>query len=246
MSYRSMTIATALSQVNQSLFLPAIQRPYVWRSDAIVDLFDSLMQGFPISSFLFWAVEPENRRRWSIYKFQEQHRQGDSWNDKVEPDGREVVFVLDGQQRLTSLLIGLRGSYTQRERYGRKDKATSYRAHHLYLDLFKNSADSDDDDEVTANRYAFKFADAAPRSDHRHLWMKVGDVLDLESSAHLIAYRDRLFASVPDRVTHEALTVAEANLVRLHELVWQDEAVSYYTEQVQDLDRVLAIFIRAN
>jgi uncharacterized protein with ParB-like and HNH nuclease domain len=180
-TYQSMTIAKALSQVNQSLFLPAIQRPYVWKPDAIISLFDSLMQGYPISSFLFWNIEPQNRRRWPIYRFNEQYRQGESWNDKVEPDGREVVFVLDGQQRLTSLLIGVRGSYTLREKYGRRDKATSFRANHLYLDLFKDPEDFDDDDEVTANRYRFKFSDIAPRSDHKALWMKVGDVLDLEA-----------------------------------------------------------------
>lgn len=246
MSYNSMTVATALSRVNQSLFLPAIQRPYIWKPTAIVDLFDSLMQGFPISSFLFWSVSSQNRRRWSIYKFEEQHQQGGSWNNKVEPDGRDVVFVLDGQQRLTSLLIGLRGSYTQRERYGRRDKATSYRAHHLYIDLFKDPEDHAEDDEVTANRYAFKFADVAPRSNHRHLWMKVGDILDLESDARLASYRDKLFASVPDRVGSDQLDVAGANLTRLHNLIWLEQPISYYTEQEQDLDRVLAIFIRAN
>lgn len=246
MSYNSMTIAAALSQANQSLFLPAIQRPYVWKPEAIIGLFDSLMQGYPISSFLFWSVEPENRRRWTVYKFQEQHRHGDSWNEKVEPDGRTIVFVLDGQQRLTSMLIGLRGSFTQRERYARKSSAASYRANHLYLDLFKDPTVHEEDDEITANRYAFKFSDVAPRSDHRRLWIRVGDVLDLEGEDALSEYGDRLFANVPDRASEADLEVAERNLRRLHELVWRDEAVSYYTEKVQDLDRVLAIFIRAN
>ena len=246
MSYRSMTIAEARRQVNQSLFLPAIQRPYVWKPEQIIGLFDSLMQGYPISSFLFWSVAPENRSKWSIYRFNERHRQGESWNDKVEPDGREVVFVLDGQQRLTSLLIGLSGSFTLRERYGRRDKATSFRAHHLYLDLFKDPTDVGEDDEVTANRYAFKFSDIAPRSDHRHRWVKVGDVLDLEHSERFADYRDRVLAGVGDRVTNEQVAVAEHNLTRLHELVWVDEPISFYTETVQDIDRVLAIFIRAN
>jgi hypothetical protein len=48
-----------------------------------------------------------------------------------------------------------------RERSGRKNKSTSYRAHHLYLDLFKDSAGTDEDEEATANRRAFRSADAA-------------------------------------------------------------------------------------
>ncbi|WP_162527101.1 GmrSD restriction endonuclease domain-containing protein [Sphingomonas solaris] len=241
-----MTIAEALNRINQSLFLPAIQRPYVWKPEAIIELFDSLMQGYPISSFLFWEVEPENRRRWAIYKFQEQHRQGESWNETVQPDGRSVVFVLDGQQRLTSLLIGLRGSYTQRERYGRREKATSYRAHHLYLDLFKDPADIDEDEEITANRYAFRFSDVAPRNDAKHLWMKIGDILDLEAGDRLTAYRDQLLGAVHERVTAAQLEIAEQSLGRLHDLVWREQPISYYTEHLQDLDRVLSVFIRAN
>lgn len=246
MSYQSMTIAVALSRINSTLFLPAIQRPYVWKPDDIVELFDSLMQGYPISSFLFWAVEPQNRRRWAVYKFQEACRQGESWNERIEPDGRDIVFVLDGQQRLTSLLVGLRGSYTLRERYGRKSKAGSYRAHHLYLDLFKDPDDLDEDEEITANRYSFKFADAAPRNDHRSLWIKVGDILDLQAPEQLEDYRNRLLSYLPERVTADQIEVARRNLDRLHRLVWMDQPISFHTEHLQDIDRVLAIFIRAN
>jgi hypothetical protein len=246
MSYLSMTIAEAHRRVNHSLFLPAIQRPYVWKTDQIIGLFDSLMQGYPISSFLFWAVEPQNRREWSIYRFEEAYRQGEPWDQKIEPDGRDVIFVLDGQQRLTSLLIGLSGSYTLREKYGRRDKSTSFRAHHLYVDLFKNPDEIGEDDEVTANRYGLKFADVRPRSDHKQLWVKIGDILDLEHVEHLAAYRDTLFGEVSERVRTDQLTIAERNLNRLHELVWIDKPISYYTERAQDIDRVLAIFIRAN
>lgn len=246
MTYQSITIADALSRVNSSIFLPAIQRPYVWKQEAIVSLFDSLLHGYPISSFLFWSINRENRRNWNIYKFNERYRQGEPWNDKVEPDGRDVVFVLDGQQRLTSLLIGLNGSYTLREKYGRRDKATSYRAHHLYLDLFQDPDVFDDEDEVTSNRYGLKFSDIAPRSDHRHLWIKVGDILDLEHEERLSAYLDERLRLVGDRVTREQLAMAEVNLRRLHERVWLDQPISFYTERSQDIDRVLAIFIRAN
>ena len=246
MSYQSMTIACALSKINNSLYLPAIQRPYVWKPEAIVELFDSLLQGYPISSFLFWDVEPQNRRRWAIYKFQEAFRQGETWNEKVEPDGRDIVFVLDGQQRLTSLLVGLRGSYTLRERYGRKTKVTSYRAHHLYLDLFKDPEDVDEDDEVTANRFALSFADVAPRNDHRSLWIKIGEILDLEDPLRLAEYRAKLLSHLPERVTEGQVAAAEKNLNRLHELVWIDQPISFHTERLQDIDRVLAIFIRAN
>lgn len=46
MSYASATIGSVLDDVNTSHFLPAIQRPYVWTSDQVVTLFDSLMKGY--------------------------------------------------------------------------------------------------------------------------------------------------------------------------------------------------------
>ena len=90
-----MTIAEARRRVNHSLYLPAIQRPYVWKTDQIIGLFDSLMQGYPISSFLFWAIDPQNRRQWSIYRFEEAYRQGEPWDQKVEYAPEETECYME-------------------------------------------------------------------------------------------------------------------------------------------------------
>ena len=59
-SFRSDTIATmVLKRVNQNHFLPAIQREFVWQPHQISALFDSIMRGYPISSFLLWELDPE-------------------------------------------------------------------------------------------------------------------------------------------------------------------------------------------
>ena len=39
--------------INKKYYLPSIQREFVWDTDRIARLFDSLMKGFPIGSFLF-------------------------------------------------------------------------------------------------------------------------------------------------------------------------------------------------
>jgi uncharacterized protein with ParB-like and HNH nuclease domain len=48
MPYSAATVAETVMNINRRYFLPAIQRPYVWSSEQIVRLFDSLMKGFPI------------------------------------------------------------------------------------------------------------------------------------------------------------------------------------------------------
>lgn len=60
MSYRSESIQITVGRLNSQYFLPAIQREFVWKQEQIVQLFDSILRGYPISSFLFWELKPEN------------------------------------------------------------------------------------------------------------------------------------------------------------------------------------------
>lgn len=55
------TIKETIGQIRKKNFiLPAIQREFVWDTEQIELLFDSLMRDYPISSFLFWSVEKKN------------------------------------------------------------------------------------------------------------------------------------------------------------------------------------------
>ena len=52
------TISATLDAVHRhDLVLPAIQREFVWRPEQICRLFDSLMQGYPFGTFLYWRVD---------------------------------------------------------------------------------------------------------------------------------------------------------------------------------------------
>lgn len=249
MSYVSSTVARVIDQINRSYFLPAIQRPYVWQPDQIIALFDSLLKGYPISSFLFWEIRPERRSDWEIYKFIENFRFGDTHNEIAEPDGREVVLVLDGQQRLTSLLIGLRGTFTVRSKYGRRNNPDAWSKQRLYIDLLKDPAVSDAQDEDADDlgiTYGLRFAEEEPKSDTDHLWIKVGSILDCTSDDALDRLADQVLARLPADTPRSMRRVAEKNLDRLYRTVWKDGVIAYYTEKDQSYDRVLDIFIRAN
>src|SRR5205814_9286273 len=101
MSYRSETIATAVARMNRLYFLPAIQREFVWKPEQIRRLFDSIMRKYPISSFLFWELTAESRKKYQVYKFLEKAREGGTHNDLANTDGvANLTLVLDGQQRL--------------------------------------------------------------------------------------------------------------------------------------------------
>jgi hypothetical protein len=247
MSYVSSTVGRVLDQINRTYFLPAIQRPYVWQPAQIVALFDSLMKGYPISSFLFWEIKPERRNDWEVYKFIEYFRFGDTHNEMAEPDGRDVVLVLDGQQRLTSLLIGLRGTFTVRSKYGRRNNPDAWSKQRLYIDLLKDPAvEGDDDRDELGVTYGLRFSEDEPKSDADHLWMKVGRILDCTSDDILDRLADEILVRLPDDTPRSMRRVAERNLDRLYRTVWKDGVIAYYTEKDQSYDRVLDIFIRAN
>jgi hypothetical protein len=249
LSYISSNVAGVLDRINRSYFLPAIQRPFVWQPDQIVALFDSLLKGYPISSFLFWEIKPERRADWEIYKFIENFRFGDTHNELAEPDGRDVVLVLDGQQRLTSLLIGLRGSFTVRAKYARRSNPDAWSRQRLYIDLLKDptiESGDDNDREDLGVTYGLRFFEDEPKNQSEHLWMKIGAILDCTSDNAFDSLKDAIIDSLPDTATKGQQRIAEKNLDRLYRTIWKDEVVSYYTEKDQSYDRVLDIFIRAN
>ncbi|RWK85308.1 MAG: DUF262 domain-containing protein [Mesorhizobium sp.] len=249
MPYNATTIATTIDKINRSYFLPAIQRPFVWSPEQVLSLFDSLMKGYPISSFLFWDVAPENKPNWQIYKFAENFRFGETHNEIAETDGRDVTLVLDGQQRLTSLLLGLRGTFTVKAKNKRWDNPSAWSRRRLYLDLLFEPSEveqNSDDEDAPEPAYAFELFENAPPASPGRLWIKVGEVLNHASDDAFYRFRDVVIERLPDSASRLDERTASRNLDRLHRMVWKDEIVSYYTEKDQDYDRVLGIFIRAN
>lgn len=246
MHYQSETIATVLKRLNVNYFLPAIQREYVWSPDQIIQLFDSLMRNCPIGSFLFWELHSENRYRWDVYKFIQNYKQDETHNEAARTDGvQQLTLVLDGQQRLTSLLIGLKGTYTIKKKYLRWDNPDAWVKQSLYLDLLKDPKTSEDDSEEGL-RFDFRFMDKAPAPDGKLYWFNVGHILDFDSDDRFYEFRDQEEERLPDTITKHQIKLFQQNLDRLYRAIWKDDFISYYAEQDQNYDRVLTIFVRAN
>lgn len=85
----------------------------MWKPSQVIKLFDSVLRGYPVGSFLSWKVLPETVGKFKFYGFMKDYSGYDKKHNPVVdiPLDREVIAALDGQQRLTSLKIGLRGTY---------------------------------------------------------------------------------------------------------------------------------------
>ncbi|MGE3915262.1 MAG: DUF262 domain-containing protein [Hyphomicrobiaceae bacterium] len=112
MSYKPRSLFRIIADINTNLFLPHIQRPFVWEEEQMHRLFDSLMRNYPIQTLLFWRTKDEIKAR----KFMEQVNWDADLSDFYEQNkskaGHEKVFVLDGQQRLQTLYAIFQGAIT--------------------------------------------------------------------------------------------------------------------------------------
>jgi Protein of unknown function DUF262 len=113
MSYKPRTLFRLIEEINKAVFLPHIQRPFVWEEEQMVRLFDSLMRNYPINTLLFWRTKDEIKAR----KFMEQIDWDTDLSVLYDPnmskEGNEKVFVLDGQQRLQSLYAIFYGAISE-------------------------------------------------------------------------------------------------------------------------------------
>ena len=130
MAHQVVTIKDAISNIDENKYLlPALQRKFVWKMKQIEDLFDSLMQDYPISTFLFWKVKNPGGvlQTYEFLKSCDRFMDEHVLNPKIDLKGEdEAILVLDGQQRLNSFYIGLKGTYAGHQ-YGKKlDRRESY------------------------------------------------------------------------------------------------------------------------
>lgn len=232
----SMTIYEAIQKIHRRDYvLPSIQREFVWKPQQTIMLFDSLMRQYPINTFLFWKVPKEKRNSFEFYEFiREYSTQYAYHNPRANIDGQQdIVAVLDGQQRLTSLYIALKGSYAYRRPY-KKD----YPPRRLYLNLLNESEDED-------MLYDFKFlTDEESRTmDEITYWFPVGEILNMNEYDVKEYVQDKV---LNDATAEEKFTFASETLMKLFTKICKEEEINYFLDDSGDLDKVLNIFVRVN
>lgn len=218
------TIAEALRRIqNKQYVLPAIQREFVWKPEQIERLFDSLMQGYPFGTFLFWRVQPETSGKFKFYDFVRRYHQRDAAHcpELGTMHHQSVTAVLDGQQRLTALNIGLRGSMAMKQPNKWWTNPDAFPERTLRLNLL---APVEPDEDGVVYRFRFLSDDQAARAEDAY-WFKVPDILATED---VIDLNDTL---VDAGFTGEAAKSALRLLSRLHRVIHSDPLVHYYEEE---------------
>ncbi|MBE9102133.1 DUF262 domain-containing protein [filamentous cyanobacterium LEGE 07170] len=97
---QTITFSSLVTSIEQGqIKIPQFQRDFVWTMQRSAGLIDSIIKGYPIGTFIFWRTKEQLRSVKNI-----------GHQELPEPvKGEFVDYVLDGQQRLTSLFASLKG-----------------------------------------------------------------------------------------------------------------------------------------
>lgn len=233
------TIKGLLDKVaEQEYLLPAIQREFVWKPEQICRLFDSLLQDYPFGTFLFWKIKPENREKYQFYQFMQHYHERDNYhceNVSKLPD-REFTAVLDGQQRITALNIGLRGSFAWKLNGKWWSNDDAFPVRYLYLNLLGEP------NLETGSKYQFEFLteDRGSIISDSEYWFKVARIMNEDEDELVDEVQDS------DILTTDQKKETRKALRELYRTIHFKDKIAYYEESDQSLEKVLNIFIRMN
>ncbi len=234
----ALTVKTCISNIaNKNFLLPAIQREFVWKHEQIAALFDSLMRGYPINTFMFWQVDNDKIGKFQFYDFIRDYTDYKATHNEkatIVP-GKEITCVLDGQQRLTALYIGLRGLYNYKIPRKRWDDPGAFPKRKLYLNVLSPSNESEQ-----GLKYDLKFLtiQEAENPKDGQKWFEVGKILDFNSLRDIYAWL-RNNTIIENEFSEECMT-------SLFEAIVNKGVINNYLVTDQDLDTVLNIFTRVN
>lgn len=240
------TINEALLHIkNDEYLLPAFQRDFVWSAEQIERLFDSLMRNYPTNSMLFWKVKGATRTKWKFYKFIDTFILNASNKQIINPlfnqasSSNDFYAILDGQQRLTAMRIGLYGTYAYHEsRKSWEYSENSFPTRRMYLNLSQTGGIDDD------CKYFFEFKKDIETNKKDFIidldnnkWFKVNKIEEYYYSGD----------DAGDYFANENLTKDEKQVInKLKQTIYNIPTITYYEEDEQNPDKAVKIFTRIN
>ena len=241
-----------MEKVNNEYFLPDIQRSFVWKPNQIYALFDSLLRKYPISTFLFWELNKDYIQEADVklLTFVKSNNEDSVLNASFTHD--KYNLVLDGQQRLTTFYMALKGEYFERKKLKE-----------LYFDVFSGVEPNEE-----GLLYEFKLytPDKGPsfaeeeenkteKSTKLRLWINVKRIYEIptgysedirtfvEKTIKAIGNKEILKKNISDEKLWDKVFDKVSDL---YCGLTSIPVINFYSEKRQDYDAVLDIFVRTN
>ena len=245
----SLTIYDALIKIkNDEYVMPSFQRQYVWSLEQIEKLWDSILLGYPIATFLFWHISDDNVSSDTYFcKFMREaifncRKQAESTNyalSKVDLNKTHTA-VLDGQQRLTSLYLSLFGDAFIRQKHARK-KGSSGLLAKLIIELDKHKV-SIGEEEYNSKKYDIKYTDKIGMLSPTQF--EVRKILNHEFQNELT--REKAIEDTIKYVKPDSREYARNILKKLYNKIFIDKVVGYTNIKNTNQEDALEMFVRFN
>lgn len=254
---KAISIKDAIDSINNRDFLlPAIQRKFVWSSHQICILFDSIMRGYPINTFMMWEIKSDHiKNEYKFYEFLNffcQRFNEENPHVKTNASFKDFRAIIDGQQRLTSLYIGLCSTYAYKQPRvwwpsTRDDNILPPRK--LYLDLLQ-PVKSEDDESLMYFNFRFltdkQYKDSKKDERCSHHWFCLHEILEMphvEGGNHVW---NKVVRPYLEKCGLADNVFAQDTLSQLYDVVRAQKIIHYFNETSQEIDHVLDVFIRTN
>jgi hypothetical protein len=202
------------------------------------------MQGYPINTFMLWKITDQGIK--NDHKFYDfilhymEHFEEDNKHHATDAQSDDFYAVIDGQQRLTSLYIGLKGTYAYKlPRVWYIKGPDNFPPRKLYLDL---SGEYQDDNDERTMKYNFKFLTKAEyersidKGDQE--WFDLHELYRYGNENEFLRY---VYSN-----DWKNKPFVEETLPTLYRKIFSEQLITYYMEDLQEIDKVLDIFIRTN
>ena len=246
---KSITIYEALQNIKRGRYvMPAFQRQFVWGMAQIEKLWDSILLGYPIATFLFWHVDDDNIT-WdtNVCNFLtkvtfDSTKSPDSVNYGLSHINLKYsdTAVLDGQQRLTSLFLSLEGEAHIRSKHARK-KNSSTTIEKLVIELDKNRL-TVDEDEYNSKRYDVRFTDKIGMQ--RNTLFEIRNIMSDEFRNE--ATRAQAIENAIKYVSEDSKEYARDILKKLYSKIFEEKLIRYTEIYGMNQDAALEMFVRFN
>lgn len=231
MAYKPVSLNSLLQDKNRTLFLPHIQRPFVWEFEQVVRFLDSLLKNYPFQTLLFWKTTESIQCR----KFMDLHVEDPVLHDYYDPlvseEGKLKTLVLDGQQRLQSLFFAYAGGFGTKK---------------LYIDLTSGV-------EEIEHGVSYRFE--LSQSQLELPWFRIGSLYENKTNANDIA--DSINDQLDNQLEEESEERKQrerrvrrnvtqlSSILKDSSFIWVDELDATASDEY-DYQNVLNIFVRVN
>ena len=246
---------------NDEILLPAMQRDFVWPIDKICDLFESILRDYPIGTFLFWDVDSTVFEKYTFNKFLSdvhERRKGDLVRGERSAIRKEhYTAVLDGQQRITSIYMGICGCYRRHIKsrpWADPMDTSSFEKLYLCVNILHIPQNEDD-------KYQFDFLSEDkinkniidPETNKHEFWLRISEIYDNcnKDDFDVVEYQEE--KETIANADSPAVTWATSerknfrNLIsKFKEAFYIRPVLNYYSAKGMDLGQVVEIFVRVN